>query len=251
MAAFPTGQDAVARGGLSIVLPCYNEAENLPPLLDAYRAVFGGRGAIELVLVDNGSTDDTAAVLRREQERGHPFALQVVPVPVNQGYGHGILAGLAAARGEYLAWSHADRQCSPQDVAALYDAVLKRPRPERCFGKGFRSNRRGSAAFFSRMQSLLARIILGRVLTEINAQPKLFHRSFLAELSRPPAGYELDLYAYYRAVQRGMDVVSVHVEFPPRERGRSKWAASAGSRLRFMARNLWYLVALRFREAKR
>jgi glycosyltransferase involved in cell wall biosynthesis len=115
---------------LSIVLPCYNEAESLPLLLGRYAAVWEDLPA-ELILVDNGSTDDTAQVLGRELARPEYAFARAVTVPANQGYGHGIFTGLQAARGEFLAFSHADMQCSPADVFAAYHRLQAEPEPER------------------------------------------------------------------------------------------------------------------------
>ncbi|GAB6039425.1 glycosyltransferase family 2 protein [Endothiovibrio diazotrophicus] len=230
---------------LSIVLPCYNEGSTLGRLVDGYRRALAGRAGVELILVDNGSTDDTARRITEEVAKGAPFAIKGATVAHNRGYGHGILSGLAEAGGDYLAWSHADLQCPPEDVVRLFDAVLARPAPRACFGKGHRVNERGRAGRLTRLQTRLSRLILGLRLEEINAQPKLFHRSLLEQFRHPPVGYELDIYAYYKAVRAGREVVSVPVRFLERQAGRSKWAFSLPSRLRFMARNLWYLVVLR------
>ena len=230
---------------LSIVCPCYNEGASLNDLLDGYRLALAGFDGVELVLVDNGSTDDTAERLERAKAGDYPFRLVVVTVPVNKGYGHGIMSGLAAAGGEYLAWSHADLQCPPADVARLYEAVMARPDPARCFGKGYRVSDRGRAALLTHLQTLLADFILGHHLEEINAQPKLFHRGFLDEFKAPPIGYELDIYAYYKALRSGHEIVTVDVQFLDRQAGESKWAYSLYSRLAFMARNFLYLIKLR------
>lgn len=230
---------------LSVVLPCYNEAANLPELIEAYRLAMAGLDHAELILVDNGSTDNTAKVLAMEQRKHNPFALKIVTVEGNKGYGDGIMKGLSEAGGEYLAWSHSDLQCSPDDVIRLYDAVIQRPEPRRCFGKGFRISRRGAPAIFTRLQAILSRIILGYDLSEINAQPKLFHRDFIREFRVPPAGFELDIYAYFKAARKNMDVVNIDVHFHKRKAGESKWAYSFLSRLSFMIENFFYLLKLR------
>lgn len=230
---------------LSIVLPCYNEGGSLAELLASYRDALAGRTDVEVILVDNGSSDDTASRIADEMAKASPFAFKAVTVYVNRGYGYGILCGLSAATGDYVAWSHADLQCPPSDVVRLFDALLARARPERCFGKGNRVSDRGKAAILTRLQALLSRIVLGCRLEEINAQPKLFHRGFLRSFRRPPLGYELDIYAYYKAVRAGLEIVPIDVQFLPRKAGQSKWAFSLVSRLRFMARNLFYLLVLR------
>ena len=127
----------------------------------------------------------------------------------------------------------------------LFEAVTARPGTARCFGKGYRVSDRGSAALLTRLQTLLADFILGHHLEEINAQPKLFHRRFLDQFKAPPIGYELDIYAYDKAVRKGLDIVTVDVQFLDRKAGQSKWAYSLYSRLAFMAKNLLYLVKLR------
>ena len=96
----------------------------------------------------------------------------------------------------------------------------------------------------TRIQSFLAEIFLRYQMIEINAQPKLFHRSFYQTWRNPPNGYELDLYAYFMALRQEMDIVSVEVEFLDRSHGQSKWAYSGASRLRFMVRSLFYLIRL-------
>jgi glycosyltransferase involved in cell wall biosynthesis len=95
---------------LSVVLPCYNEGKGLEQLLDGYAAVIGGLPA-EIILVDNGSSDDTPERLAELLPR-YPFA-RGFRVLANKGYGDGIMQGLRAARGTFLAWSHADLQCPP------------------------------------------------------------------------------------------------------------------------------------------
>ena len=108
---------------LSIVLPCYNEADNLPLILAGYAKAWRADMAAELILVNNGSTDHSAEVLQRELANpDYAFARSVL-VEENQGYGHGIFTGLQAARGEFLAFSHADMQCARRRLRRLGSAA--------------------------------------------------------------------------------------------------------------------------------
>ena len=54
---------------------------------------------------------------------------RVVTVPVNLGYGHGILSGLREAKGDYLAWTHADLQTDPADVVKAWELLTASPNP--------------------------------------------------------------------------------------------------------------------------
>jgi glycosyltransferase involved in cell wall biosynthesis len=233
---------------LSIVLPAFNEAGSIRTLIVEYRKALGGRDDVELIVVDNGSTDDTGAALEAERAAAPEFPLRIVRIEVNEGYGHGIMTGLQAAKGEFLCWSHADLQCPAADPVRLFDAVLARANPRSCFGKGRRTNDRGRMSIFPLLQTWLSDIILGHHLEEINAQPKLFHRSFLDEFRKPPMGFELDIYAYDKAVLLGREIVEIDVVFNERIAGQSKWAYSAASFVRFLLTNFLYLVELRLRR---
>ena len=70
---------------LSIVVPCYNEEKNIPLILSRFNDVIS-RNDIEVILVDNGSTDNSEGVLSKLLPK-YPFA-KTVKVDVNQGYGY-------------------------------------------------------------------------------------------------------------------------------------------------------------------
>src|SRR5689334_2926207 len=123
---------------LSIVLPCYNEAAGLPALVQRFADTAGG-ASFELILVDNGSKDSTPQVIPTLLSQ-FSFA-RTVRVEVNQGYGHGIWTGLQAARGEVLAWSHADLQTDPADIFRAWDVYRASEQPRRTLVKGQRFGR--------------------------------------------------------------------------------------------------------------
>lgn len=128
----------------SIVVPCYNEEENIPLLLKRFEEVIK-RDDMEVILVDNGSTDGSARVLS-ELVPGYAFA-RTVSVEVNQGYGYGILQGLKECRGEYIGWTHADLQTDPGDIVRALELIEK----ERglVFVKGNRKGRPLFDVFFT------------------------------------------------------------------------------------------------------
>lgn len=231
---------------LSIVLPCYNEAPGLPDLLARYAAVWQDLPA-ELILVDNGSTDDTAEVLARELEKPEYAFARVVTVTRNRGYGHGIHTGLLAARGEYLAWSHADLQCPPGDLFRAFEELIRGRDPQRTLVKGRRGWRGLGAFLLTHGMSLIASAVLLMPLVDINAQPKLFHRSHLERLEAPPDGFEYDLYVIFHALRAGLELRLLPVHFEDRAHGESKWAFSILSRYRTIFRVFAYIWKLRFR----
>ncbi len=232
---------------LSVVLPCYNEEKNLPLILAGYAQAAPKGLDWELVLVDNGSTDGSAAALRELlAQPGYAGFARSVKVELNQGYGFGMERGLRAARGETLAFSHADMQCHPKAVFEAYSALKSLGPGAKAIVKGRRQGREWAKQLITNGMSLWATLVLGRPLSDINAQPKVFPAELLAGLKRCPKGFEFDVYVLYRAIETGHRLVTVPVHFGARAHGQSKWASTLFSRWRTILRVALYILRLRF-----
>jgi glycosyltransferase involved in cell wall biosynthesis len=223
----------------SLVIPCYNESANLPLLLERCKGVAGAD--VEVILVDNGSTDDSPAVLARLLP-AYP-GCRSVRVDVNQGYGFGILSGLRAAKGEILGWTHADLQTDPQD--ALRGLALFAPHGPRSFVKGRRYGRPLSDVAFTMGMSLFETVLLGKPLWDINAQPTMFTRQFFETWSAAPHDFSLDLYAYYEARRQGLAVHRFPVRFGDRAHGVSHWNVNWAAKRKFIRRTVDFSLQLR------
>ncbi len=224
----------------SLVIPCYNEAANLPLLLERCKAL-GARDGIEVILVDNGSTDNSPAVLASLLPN-YP-GCRSVRVEVNQGYGYGILAGLRAARGDILGWSHADMQTDPQD--ALAALAYFGADPDRVFVKGRRYGRPAMDVLFTVGMSFFETVLLTRPMWDINAQPTLFSRRFFETWASPPHDFALDLYAYYQARVQGLAVHRFPVRFGLRAHGVSHWNVNWAAKKKFIRRTVDFSIDLK------
>ncbi len=231
----------------SIVLPCFDEIATLPWLLDRADAVLGRRRDVELIWVDNGSTDGSGALLRQRcPDLSLPW--QIVHVPENRGYGHGIQQGLARARGDYVGWSHADGQIDPSDVARAIALLHGSPDPSRTYIKGRRRGRSPRARLLSLGHSAVARAALGGrglQLEEINAPPDLFHRAWLASAGALPDDHQLEQHVFLTLQRAGARVRYLELDWRPRRGGASSWQGlRATARLSWRtARHLWQLRA--------
>jgi dolichyl-phosphate beta-glucosyltransferase len=97
------------------VIPAYNEARRLPRTLAAWAEFLTEQHYTgEVVVADDGSRDETAAVVREYAERDP--AIRLVALPVNQGKGGAVKAGMLAARGDYLFYVDADLNIAPEHV---------------------------------------------------------------------------------------------------------------------------------------
>lgn len=229
---------------LSIVIPCYNESKNIPLILERFSQVIH-REDIELILVNNGSTDDSKTIMNSLLPK-YLFA-RIVTVEVNQGYGFGILSGLYSAKGDFLSWTHADMQTDPFDVIKAFDLIEKSPVPENTYVKGIRQGRAVSDRLFTWGMGVFESIYLGVPLNDINAQPSLFHRAFFESWENAPYDFSLDLYAFYTARKRGITVIRVPVQFAERIHGRSNWNVGWRSKWKFIKRTLDFSVTLKRR----
>ena len=149
--AAPAGEAAPARPRLTIVVPVFNEQENLPVLHDRLRAVLSGLGSYELLFVDDGSHDRSVEVIL-ELQRTDP-GVKVLRLSRNFGHQAAISAGIAAAQGEAVVLMDCDLQDPPEVLPRLveqweagYEVVyaVRQTRDEKLF-------KRSTAAVFYRL----------------------------------------------------------------------------------------------------
>lgn len=230
---------------LSIVVPCYNESKNLDRLVSAFRDAIGSRQDIELVLVDNGSKDDTPEVMEQLLARPENAFARSVVVDVNQGYGYGILFGLRKSHGEYLAWTHADLQTPPEDVITALDRLIAMPNPKNSLVRGNRKGRPIFDQFFTSAMGWVASAALGGSYFDVNAQPKVFHHSLMQYMDEAPYDFTLDLYILYVASELKMDIELVDVRFDLRTEGESKGGGTLVGKYRLCKRTFGQIWKLR------
>jgi len=234
---------------LSLVIPCYNEAENIPLLLEELEKILkeSEEKNIEVILVDNNSRDNTKEVLTNLLPK-YNFARTVFQ-PL-AGYGAAIQKGLESAEGEFICWTHADLQTSPKDVLIALKLIQDKEQildPLKTYVKGQRYGRPLSDRFFTFGMSIYESIILKTKLYDINAQPNLFHRSFLNLMKDPPTDFLLDLYAYYIAKTNNYKIIKFPVYFGTRVHGHSAWNFGFKSRVKLIKRTINFSKKLKKR----
>ncbi len=227
---------------MTIVIPCYNEAENIPILLERFSNAIKDRN-IKVILVNNGSNDNTKEVLNKLIPQ-YCFA-DTVLVEVNQGYGYGIKKGLEQCTSDYVGWTHADLQTDPKDVVKAYD-IISKYKSEKIYVKGFRRNRPLFDRAFTNGMSLIEGAIFKKKLIDINAQPNIFPLAFFKCWTDAPDDFSLDLFSYYMAEKLGLKVIRYNVLFPERIHGQSKWNTDGlKSKWKFIKRTMCYSIQLK------
>ncbi len=100
----------------SVILPAYNEAQALPLVLQELKAILDAR--YEIIVVDDGSTDDTPAIAAR-------FPCRVISHPTRQGKGAAVRTGLAQARGQYVVLMDADASYPPGAIPRITELLAQ------------------------------------------------------------------------------------------------------------------------------
>ena len=201
---------------LSVVVPVRNEGPNIAPLIAEIRTALAGV-AHEIVYVDDGSTDDTAARLREAgvTMRRHRASC---------GQSAAIVTGVRAARGTWVATLDGDGQNDPADIPAL----LARAEAEGALGEGpllvagHRTRRRDGwvKRKTSRVANRVRAALLGDATPDTGCGLKLFRRSAFLEV---PHFDHMHRYLPALFIRAGGRVVSVPVNHRPRVRGRSNY----------------------------
>ena len=203
---------------LSVVIPVYNEEENLPPLWEELRAVLEPlRLSFEVVFVDDGSRDRSAEIIRGFRERDP--RVRLVRLKTNAGETAATDAGFKAAGGRFVVTMDADLQNDPHDIPAMlghleqWDAVT-----------GWRVDRGDGDSIVRRASSRIANRVRNALSEETIQDSGCTFRAFRRECLRGLVLYR----GFHRFIptllkMRGYRVLEVPVKNRPRRFGQSKY----------------------------
>jgi dolichol-phosphate mannosyltransferase len=204
---------------LSVVVPVFNERDNIPPLLAEIAAALRGKVEFEIVYVDDDSSDDSVAVLASAKPN-YP-ELRIVRHLTRSGQSTAVWNGVRAARSPWIATLDGDGQNDPADIPKLLAARAGAPDGTRLFA-GWRTTRRDS--FNKRISSKIANAVRSRMLKDATPDTgcglKLFDRDVFLRLP-----YFDHMHRYLPALVKraGFQATSVPVGHRPRTMGTSKY----------------------------
>lgn len=214
------GEPPLAAPALSVVVPVRNEGPNIAPLIAEIRAATAPLGGAEIVYVDDGSTDDTAARLADEAGAGD---LVLLRHRSSCGQSAAIVSGVKAARGTWIATLDGDGQNDPADIPALFRRALEEAAAAGpVLVAGHRVSRKDTATkrLTSRVANAVRAWLLGDATPDTGCGLKLFRRADFIEL---PHFDHMHRYLPALFLRAGGRVVSVPVNHRPRLRGASNY----------------------------
>jgi glycosyltransferase involved in cell wall biosynthesis len=224
---------------LSIVVPVYNEVRTVRAVIDRLQAIELPVER-EILVVDDGSTDGTRAVLAGLESR-----VDVIYAERNAGKGAAIRLGLAAARGTIVAIQDADLELDPQQIAALV-APIVRGESDVVYGSRFLAGRPQAPWITIVANGVLTgttNLLFGGSLTDMETCYKIMRTEVARSLKLDANRFDIEPQITARLLRGGHRIHELPVKFDPRSRAQGKkigW--------RDGVRAIHVLIAERFRR---
>jgi glycosyltransferase involved in cell wall biosynthesis len=198
---------------VSVVIPVYNEAATIAEVIQRVRAA---PAPIQIIVVDDGSTDGTAAAVQAEAARGD---IEVVTHPVNRGKGAAVRSGLARVRGDVAIVQDADLEYDPAEYPQLL-APIERGLAKVVYGSRFLGPHRAMYFWHSlgnKLLTLTCNVLFDTTLTDMETGYKVFAvdvvRSFRLRSDR--WGFDPEITA--KVLKRGHRIYEIPISYAGRE----------------------------------
>lgn len=225
---------------LTVVIPCYNEASTILPVVDRVRAVGLAR---EIIIVDDGSTDGTREVLRELEAQNLPD-VRVIYQPRNTGKGGALVTGFSHATSDIILIQDADLEYDPRDYP-----ILLKPLQEGIatvvYGSRFLGGPRKAMNFWNmvanRGLTLVTNVLYNAILSDMETCYKVFRREVAQDMRIHARGFEFEPEFTAKVLKQGIRIYEVPISYNGRE-----W--DEGKKIRWVDAPiaLWTLFKYRF-----
>jgi glycosyltransferase involved in cell wall biosynthesis len=222
---------------LSVFFPAYNDAPSLPKLLaKTFDTLEFHVADYEVIVVNDGSYDNTAAVLEQLRAQYGP-RLRVVTHPRNRGYGGALRSGFVAAGKEFVFYTDGDSQYDVDELPRLLDLVG----PDTGLVNGFKLERHDPAhrIWIGKTYNFCARLLFRIRIRDIDCDYRLIRRSLLQRIHLTSTSGTICVELVRKLEMTGCEVLETGVHHYPRLYGKSQFF-----RLRSLATTLYELVRL-------
>jgi glycosyltransferase involved in cell wall biosynthesis len=224
---------------LSVVIPVYNEAATIGAILGQVTAT---GLADEILVVDDGSTDGTRALLE-ELARTYP-AVRLMQQPRNMGKGAAVRAGIDAARGDLVLIQDADLEYDPREYPSLLKPI-EEGRAEVVYGSRFLGAARRTTMFWhmvaNKLLTLMTNVLYNSILSDMETGYKVFRREVIQSIPLRCRRFDFEPEVTAKLLKRRVRIFEVPITFNPREYAEGK---KIGLKDAFAA--VWTLMKYRF-----
>lgn len=217
---------------LSVLIPVYNEEPTIDELLTA---VLGVEIDKEVIVVDDCSTDGTAARLERWSDK-----VKLLCHPVNRGKGAAVRTALAAAEGDAVIIQDADLEYDPQDYVALM-APVEAGKAKVVYGVRALDGQKVLMRLGNQLMTAATNLLYNVHLKDVETCYKVLTREVVERLDLDSEGFELETELTAQIIRLGYEIVEVPISYHPRYGEDKKLTPWDG------IPTLWQLIRYRFR----
>ena len=223
---------------LSVIIPVYNEVENIEEILKRVKAT---KRAAEIIVVDDGSQDGTRDLLKKLNGKGR---VRVILREKNQGKGAAVRTGLDAAAGDILLIQDADLEYDPRDYPTLLQP-LEEGLADVVYGSRFLGGPRRATMFWhmiaNKMLTFMTNILYDTILSDMETGYKVFRREVVDGMKLRSKRFDFEPEFTAKALKRKYHIYEVPISFNPRDYSQGK---KIGLKDAFEA--VWTLLKYRF-----
>ena len=207
--------------GLSVLMPVYNERATVETAIERVLAVDLSVDDLELVVVDDGSTDGTCELLAR---RSWPARVRIVEHGRNRGKGAAIRTGIAAARGEYSTVMDADLEYDPSNFNTLLEPLLAHEADAVYGVRGFQAHSAYSFWYVvgNRAVTLAANVLYNSWLSDLMTCQKILDTELFRRLDLRADGFAIEAEITARLLRAGARIYEVPITYRARRREEGK-----------------------------
>jgi dolichol-phosphate mannosyltransferase len=234
---------------LSIIIPAYNEEATISSVVDDLEKIRLTDVEKEVIIVDDGSKDNTPQVLQQIKKK-YP-RITILEQPSNQGKGRAVVAGIKIATGEYILIQDADREYHPDQIPLLL-APIQKGQTEVVYGTrlkrmpNFKRDERNVRFFIqyvgNKVLSLITSVLYGQWITDMETGYKLFPKKALEGVTLHARSFELEPEITAKLMKKGYRIIEVPISTNPRTQEEGKKLSA----LRDGPIALWSLFKYRF-----
>ena len=209
--------EAINSVGLSVVLPMYNEAENIRHTIGAIDKELSNLPLdYEIIVSDDGSCDGSAEAVRAIA--GFNKRIRLIGYPKNRGYGYALRYGFQHATKDFVLYTDSDLPC---DISVLKQKLPSLAQTDCLIG--FRRRRYGIIRrIYSAVYNRLVKAVFKIKVKDVNFSFKLFKKNILSKLELKSNGPFIDTEMIAKVLKKGYRIEEIEMDYFPRKYGKSK-----------------------------